>query len=184
MQQRGFTLIEILVVLVIIAMLVSMAAVNTGSDPRIKQLSKEAQRLRFVLEDLSERAVFKNTDLGFVANKTEITFYEYILLTPKDENDPSSVDIFSWQLSKQASKNPFELSEESMSLTLLVEGLPIQLSFAGTQDKKEIEPQFFAYSSGEQDVIKFEISIDDIEYATSVSGMGVGRFYTGDNHEE
>ncbi len=179
MRQRGFTLIEILVVLVIISVIVSMAAINTGNDPRIKELSAEAQRLRFVLEDLSEQALFRNTDIGFVANKSEISFYEHTLLTPKDENDPSSEDVYSWQLSQQKVSNPFKLTQESMSLSLSVEGLSVILPFSDTQDDKEIEPQFFAYSSGEQDVTLFEISIDDLERVSTVKGMGVGRFYTG-----
>ncbi len=183
MRQRGFTLIEILVVLVIISLLVSMAAVNTGDDPRRKQLIAEAQRLRFIMEDLSERAIFKNIDLGFVVNKTQISIYEYTLLTPKDENDPDSQAVYSWQLSNQKNNNPVELSEESMSLSLAVEGLSVVLPYASTQDSKEIEPQFFAYSSGEQDVTLFEISIDELDFSTTVKGMGVGRFYTGVNDE-
>jgi type II secretion system protein H len=179
MRQHGFTLIEILVVLVIISVIVSMAAINTGNDPRIKELSAEAQRLRFVLEDLSEQAIFRNTDIGFVANKSEISFYEQTLLTPKDENDPNSVDVYSWQLSKQKVSNPFKLTQEAMSLSLSVDGLSVVLPFSGTQDDKKIEPHFFAYSSGEQDVTLFEISIDDLERITTVKGMGVGRFYTG-----
>ncbi len=181
MRQRGFTLIEILVVLVIISLLVSMAAVNTGDDPRRKQLIAEAQRLRFIMEDLSERAIFKNIDLGFVVNKTQIAIYEYTLLTPKDENDPSSQAVYSWQLSNQKTNNPIELSEESMSFSLSVEGLTVVLPYASTQDSKDVEPQFYAYSSGEQDVTLIEISIDELDFLTTVKGMGVGRFYTGVN---
>ncbi len=178
MHQRGFTLIEILVVLVIISVIVSMAAINTGNDPRIKELSAEAQRLRFVLEDLSEQALFRNTDIGFVANKSEISFYEYIA-TPANPNNLNQEETFTWQLSQQKVSNPFKLTQESMTLSLSVEGLSVVLPFSGTQDDKEIEPQFFAYSSGEQDVTLFEISIDDLERVSTVKGMGVGRYYTG-----
>jgi len=181
MRQRGFTLIEIMVVLVIIAVIVSMAAVNTGGDPRRKQLIAEAQRLRFIMEDLSERAIFKNIDLGFVVNQTGISVYEYTLLTPKDENDPSSQAVYSWQLSNQKTHNPVELSEESMSLSLTVEGLSVVLPYAGTQENKDVEPQFYAFSSGEQDVTLFQISIDELDFSTTVKGVGVGRFYTGVN---
>ncbi len=179
MRQRGFTLIEIMVVLVIIAVIVSMAAVNTSDDPRRKQLIAEAQRLRFIMEDLSERAIFKNIDLGFVVSQTDISVYEYIELTPANPSTPGSQAVFSWQLSSQKNNNPVTLSEEYMSLSLSVEGLPVVLPYAGTQDSEEVEPQFYAYSSGEQDVILFEISIDELELSTTVKGMGVGRYYTG-----
>ena len=179
MAQRGFTLIEILVVLVIISVIVSMAAINTGTDPRRQQLIAEAQRLRFIMEDLSERAIFKNIDLGFVVNKTQIGVYEYTQVTPKDDNDPDSKALYSWQLSQQTTNNPIKLSDPAMSLSLFVQGLSVVLSYAGTQDSKEIEPHFYAYSSGEQDVTRFEISMEDLQFTSTVKGMGVGRFYTG-----
>jgi len=75
------------------------------------------------------------------------------------------------------------LSEEPMSFSLTVEGLSVVLPYASTQDNKEVEPQFYAYSSGEQDVTVFEISMDDLDFSTTVKGMGVGRYYTGVNDE-
>ncbi|MEY8263805.1 MAG: hypothetical protein RPR98_06335, partial [Bermanella sp.] len=145
--------------------------------PRRQQLVAESQRLRFIMEDLSERAIFKNTDLGFVVNKTQIGVYEYTLVTPNP--NPNSKALYSWQLSQQTTNNPIKLSAPAMSLSLSVQGLSVVLSYAGTQGSKEIEPHFYAYSSGEQDVTRFEISMEDLQFTSTVKGMGVGRFYTG-----
>ncbi len=185
MQQRGFTLIEILVVLVIIAMLVSMASVNTGNDPRISQLINESQRLRFTLEDLSERAIFQNIDFGFIMSKSELTYYKRAEITPADPANPASKPVMGWKVYQDPQKrikNPFKFSHDDMELSLEVNGLPKLLSYAKTKDDAddiESQLQFFAFSSGEQDVTKMTLFFEDLEFSTVVTGMGVGRYYSG-----
>src|SRR5690625_3085555 len=61
--QRGFTLIEVLIVLLIIGVIVGLAAL-AFRDNRADELAREAQRLRAVLALASEEAIVKSRELG------------------------------------------------------------------------------------------------------------------------
>lgn len=63
-RQHGFTLIEVLVVIVIIGVMAAMIVVSmTMGDPR-RELLKEAERLRTVLALAAEEAVIQQVELG------------------------------------------------------------------------------------------------------------------------
>ena len=191
-SQRGFTLIEILVVLVIIAMLVSMAAINTGGDPRKDQLINEAERLKFFLEAVSDEALFQNKDIGFEVTKSKLTPFSYEEAVATNGNSgsansssASSKTEYEWVPYKGRFTDVFELSMEEMLFLLKVDGQAVILDYA--QEKSESDkpkPQFYVKSSGEQSVVSFEVSIEDLEFSVTTRGMGVGRFYVDINSEE
>ena len=195
--QRGFTLIEVLVVLVIIAMLVSMAAINTGGDPRRDHLITEAERLKFFLEAVSDEALFQNKDLGFVVTKTNLTPYAY-----EDVVDPNAANSNSNSSSNTVANAPvqmkkewvpytgrftdvFELSSEDMQFNLKVDGQSVILAYLQElKEDEEAKPHFHLLSSGEQTVTSLEIYIDDLDFSTTARGTGVGRYYVDMNNNE
>lgn len=63
---RGFTLVEVMVVIVIIAILVTMVSLSMRGDRAGDQLKEEARRLTALLNLLREEAVMRDRDLGFM----------------------------------------------------------------------------------------------------------------------
>lgn len=61
---RGFTLLELMVVLVIISVILTFATLTTGGDPRAEQLRRETRRLAALLEMASEEAVLSSQQLA------------------------------------------------------------------------------------------------------------------------
>jgi len=75
--QRGFTLLELMVVLVIIGVILTFVSLSSGGDPRAEQMQREAQRLIALLELASEEAVLRSEQLAVRFGETE---YEFMIL--------------------------------------------------------------------------------------------------------
>ncbi|MBZ0105227.1 MAG: type II secretion system minor pseudopilin GspH [Sulfuricella denitrificans] len=73
-MHQGFTLIEMLVVLVIIGIVVAMIGVNLAPDPR-QTLETEAQRLALLLQQARDDAMTNGTRIAFSAEKQEYRFW-------------------------------------------------------------------------------------------------------------
>ena len=57
MRSKGFTLIEILVVLVIMAVVISLAVLSINTTGRDTQLDEESRRIQGLVDILHERAL-------------------------------------------------------------------------------------------------------------------------------
>ncbi|GAA6133369.1 hypothetical protein NBRC116188_01580 [Oceaniserpentilla sp. 4NH20-0058] len=186
-HNSGFTLIEILVVLVIIALLVSMASLNTSHDGRINEIKSEAEKLKFLLEASADEALFNNKNIGFEFAKTEFTPFSYEIQTPATTADSTSEDeiISSWN-GYTGKYIQHYILPESMYLELSVEGQELQLPYVLKQDKKqeEIKPVFFMMASGEQTPIQLKIQMEDYDGYATVRGDGMGRFFYEVHNEE
>ncbi len=70
---RGFTLVELLVVMVIIGLTLGMATLNAIPSPR-QDLEKEARRLALLLQLARDEAIVRNRLVAFEANGDRYRF--------------------------------------------------------------------------------------------------------------
>ncbi|UZE94475.1 type II secretion system minor pseudopilin GspH [Alkalimarinus alittae] len=75
--QAGFTLIEILVVMVLLGLLSGVAVFTLGSGKQQRELANEAQRLHALLRMASEEAILSNSEIGFSIDEDGYEFLEY-----------------------------------------------------------------------------------------------------------
>ena len=76
MISRGFTLIEVMVVMVIIAILVTAVSLSLKGDRAGEALGDEAKRLTALLNLAREEAVMRDRDLGLVLNREGYLFVQ------------------------------------------------------------------------------------------------------------
>jgi general secretion pathway protein H len=72
-QHRGFTLVEIMVVMVIIGVTLGLASLNAIPSPR-QDLQKEAQRLTLLLQLARDEAIVRNRPVTFEATPERYHF--------------------------------------------------------------------------------------------------------------
>ena len=64
MRSKGFTLVEILVVVVIMAVVIALAVLSIGTTGRDSQLDEESRRIEGLVDILHERALLEGRDFG------------------------------------------------------------------------------------------------------------------------
>ena len=79
MRNKGFTLVEILVVVVIMTVIIALAVLSIGVTGRDAQLDEETRRIEGLIGLLHERALLEGRDFGM---RIEPTAYEFVVYEP------------------------------------------------------------------------------------------------------
>jgi general secretion pathway protein H len=148
--QSGFTLFEILVVMLLIGIILSIAGLSIGDGGLAQKQKHEAQRLRTLLQMALDQALMSQTELGLALSLQQYRF----VAKRGDDWVPLADEIF---MSRQL--------PAGMTLSLEVEGLPLELG-----DSVDT-PQIVLYSSAEATAFRL--------WLVSESGRGVQEL-TGD----
>ncbi|MEK8090184.1 type II secretion system minor pseudopilin GspH [Thermithiobacillus plumbiphilus] len=93
-RQRGFTLIEILVVLVLIGITLGLVGINLMPDQR-RELGEEAQRLALLIEQAQEEAVLSGNTLGF---ELSANGYRFVRENAAVSDVPGDTDKPAWSV--------------------------------------------------------------------------------------
>jgi len=153
-KNRGFTLLELLVVLVIISVLTSMVALSVAPSAPTPQ--RESRRFHQVLEAARQQAVLFNQDLG-----VEFSGNSYRVLHWRAQQ---------WWLSDSTEFSQYELSENLLQ-TLWINGLEDDID-PGEDDA--LQPQIFLLATGE--VTPFEWTLrsvaDNAQWRLTASPLG------------
>lgn len=148
----GFTLLELLVVLVIIGILLTMASLSVGGGGEQRQLREEAQRLAALVTLASDEAVLKSQELMLAVEGNG-----YAFLTQDAEGKWVPVD-------ESGSLRPRELPEW-MHLSMTVDESLISEVTDESEEKKDEPGQVWILSSGEMSPFTLTLSLDDgLEY--------------------
>jgi len=155
--QRGFTLLELMVVLVIIGVLLSFVGLSTGGDSRAEQTKREATRLIALIDMASEQAVLRSEQLAIRFGDSD---YEFMLL--------------------QAGKWAALQDDGPLRARELPKGIELRLELEenpppGLQAEDAEAPQVFLLSSGEMTPFMLTFSAPESEQRFVVKATLLGR---------
>lgn len=148
---RGFSLLELLVVLLLVGVILTMATLAVAPAVGRVDGADEARRLAALLQLAREQAVLQGLEHGL-----EVSRDGYRMLVLQDRG---------WQPLQETAWRPHDLLE-GIRLELVIEGRAVVLPREPTG-----EPQLLLFSSGE--MTPFEIELQDASLRCLLVGDGL-----------
>ena len=145
---RGFTLIEILVVIVIIGVIVTFAVLSFGVLGGDREAEQEARRLSAILAQVREEAALQGRDLGL---RLEPTAYEFMSLEPRRGG---------WEVIADDDLMRRRELPDGLRMRLWLESREVLLEQPRAEARKKVEtptPQVIVLGSGE--IVPFDLEI-------------------------
>ncbi|HWV14133.1 MAG TPA: GspH/FimT family pseudopilin [Cellvibrio sp.] len=172
---QGFTLIEILAVVIIIGLIISIVALSVNSPEDENNPNKEAQKLRQELDFVSELAVLNGEIVG-------------LFVEPKEIEDSSATQwCYHWQRfrSEQWEDLPKDtLSEHCMSETIQMD-LEVEGKLLAYDPDLETQPPVLVWSpSGEATGITITLFTKGVNSERKVIDVDLMGVITGPEKEE
>ncbi len=150
-SQHGFTLLEILVVLVIIGVMIAMATLSFGVLGQDREVEEETRRIWAVIAQAREEAELQAIDLAIFVGQTDYEFMRFD--TRRNEWTPVVDDKLYAQRTLPEGLR-LRLWLESREI-ILKPGLPDR---SKKDESQKFPPQLTVLSSG--DVVPFEMQIE------------------------
>jgi general secretion pathway protein H len=163
---RGFTLIEILVVLVIMAIVISLAVLSINVTGRDTQIDQEGQRIEGLLEMLHERALIEGHDFGL---RLEPAAYEFLAY---DTRRSLWVPLDQEREFRRRTLPPglvFQLELDSRQVVLQ----PIDPNLSS--DATPPAPQLAVAASGDSTPFRITLLRDETQARALISGDSLGK---------
>ncbi|MBV2130879.1 type II secretion system minor pseudopilin GspH [Arsukibacterium indicum] len=149
LRQRGFTLLEVMLVMLLIGLLATTVVLNFSGDSPEQRLNKETERFQQVFQFIAETAMLKQQEWGLVVQEGSYSFVYFDGEKWLQADEPKAAEIY-------------ELADD-IGLQLELEGLPgaelsllSQLNWQNddefaddSSEQQPVLPQVFILSSGE-----------------------------------
>lgn len=165
MRSRGFTLVEILVVVVIMAIVVSLAILSIGVTGRDTQLDEETRRIEGLVDILHDRALLEGRDFGL---RIEPTAYEFAVYDPYRDRWLTMNDEGEFRRRNLPKGVTFQLELDSVNVVLKA----VDRNFNGGQPPA---PQVAIAASGEGTPFRLTLLRDGTQARASVDGDAFGK---------
>lgn len=144
-KPNGFTLIEILVVLIIVGLLAALATVNMAGGSQQRELQEQVRELYLLMQTASEQAVLNNREFGLVL---EDGGYQFVAF--EDETGD-------WRASSERLFRPRRFPDWLVITEYLENSAPRLMS----ANDEGLRPEVVFFSSGETTPFELEFTLRD-----------------------
>jgi len=165
MRSKGFTLVEILVVVVVIAIVVSLAVLSIHVTGRDSQLDEESRRIEGLVSLLHERALLEGRDFGL---RIEPSAYEFVVYEPDRDRWMALDQEHEFRHRELPKGLSFQLELDSQVVVIK----PIDRSLTGEPPPG---PQVAIAASGEGTPFRLTLLRDGTAAKASVDGDALGK---------
>ena len=152
---RGFSLIEILVVMVIIAVLAAVVSLTIANASGERVLAREAERAQAVITYVCERAELSGRDIGLSFARSGYRF--------------SHMEENVWLPYRDEELRPRHWPE-NLSATLSRDSVHVDLA-----NEFPDKPQLLCYASGELTPFRIELALPDLKKTYRLDAQGNGE---------
>ncbi len=166
MRSKGFTLVEILVVVVIMAVVISLAVLSIGVTGRDAQIDEESRRIEGLVGLLHERALLEGRDFGM---RIEPTAYEFVVYQSARDRWVPMDQEHEFRHRELAKGLSFQLQLDAQ--TVVLKAVDRQLS----SDKAPPAPQVAIAASGEGTPFRLTLQRVLTQAKASVVGDALGK---------
>jgi general secretion pathway protein H len=176
MRSKGFTLVEILVVVVIIAVVISLTVLSMNTTGRDSQLDEESRRIEGLVGLLHDRALLEGRDFGL---RVEPAAYEFVVYDSRRDRwlmMDQDREFRHRELPKGVS---FQLQLDSQTVVLK----PIDRNLSTGNPPPN--PQVAIAASGEGTPFRLILLREATQAKAAVDGDALGKVSReGSNHQE
>jgi general secretion pathway protein H len=165
LRSRGFTLIEIMVVVVIMAVLVSIAVLSIGVTGRDAQLDEESRRLEGLISLLHDRALLEGRDFGL---RIEPGAYQFLIYDTRHDR---------WVSFTEESEFRRRTLPVGVTLRLELDGQEVVLKPVNGDLLGDVPPppQVTIAASGEGTPFRLRLERETTHATASVAGDAFGK---------
>jgi general secretion pathway protein H len=171
-RSSGFTLLELLVVIVIIGIITSMAMVSTRVLGGDHEMDQEARRFVAVLGQAREDAMLEGRDVGL---RIDASGYDFMRYDGRQER---------WDLVVEDPLLRERTLPDGLAASLRLESRPVQLRpRVAPTEREQPQPQVVLMASG--DLIPFEVRLEraGTREIRAIVGQADGKLETLSNDE-
>ncbi len=180
-SSKGFTLLEVMIVLMIIGLMLGMATLSTSGNEQKREAQQQGLRLIAQLDAYRDEAVFQNLDLGLAMDNQSTQLLSYV-----DINSPTQTTGKTKEELSDLKKNPWAAYEgnlkgssdfpEQFSIALMLDDKNIDFNDLITDDEG-VKPAILFLSSDEYTPFKLTLQHEhDESFSIFIEGDGFSRF--------